>query len=79
MPESLKDCIKSFVISTSIRWLRGEENNHSSMLVNASSYSDTQVSIAEVINDHVVDLGRALKASSGLEEKMLRKVCLTKV
>ena len=45
MPESLKDCIKSFVISTSIRWFRGEENNHSSMLVNASSYSDTQVSI----------------------------------
>ncbi len=73
MPESLKDCIKSFVISTSIRWLRGEENNHSSMLVNASSYSDTQVSIAEVINDHVVDLGRALKASSGLEEKNAEK------
>ena len=57
MPESLKESIQSFVISTSIRWLRGEEKEHSSMLVNASSYTDTQVSIADVIKEFIVDLG----------------------
>ena len=38
------------------------------MLVNASSYTDTQVSIANVIRSYVVDLSYALKASTGLKD-----------
>ncbi len=66
MPDSLKESINSFVIATSIRWLNGEEKEHSSMLVNASSYTDTQVSIADVIKEFTRNLANGLKASTGL-------------
>ena len=66
MPDSLKESIHSFVIATSIRWLNGEEKEHSSMLVNASSYTDTQVSIADVIKEFTRNLANGLKASTGL-------------
>ena len=66
MPDSLKESINSFVIATSIRWLNGEVKEHSSMLVNASSYTDTQVSIADVIKEFTRNLANGLKASTGL-------------
>ena len=73
MPESLRESIHCFVISTSIRWLQGDEKEHSSMLVNASSYTDTQVSIADVIKEYIGDLSLALKASIGLQEDLAIK------
>ena len=50
MPESLRESIHCFVLSTSIRCFKGSKR-HSSMMVNASSYTDTQVSIADVIKE----------------------------
>ena len=73
LPESLRESIHCFVISTSIRWLQGDEKEHSSMLVNASSYTDTQVSIADVIKEYIGDLSLALKASIGLQEDLAIK------
>ena len=70
IPESLKECTYGFIISTSIRWLNGYENEHSSMLVNASSYSDTQKSIADVLWDYVQKISNGLKASTGLKESL---------
>ena len=73
IPESLKECTYGFIISTSIRWLNGYENEHSSMLVNASSYSDTQKSIADVLWDYVQKISNGLKASTGLKESLAEK------
>ena len=78
MPESLRESIHCFVISTSIRWLQGDEKEHSSMLVNASSYTDTQVSIADVIKEFIGDLACSLKHQSGLPEDLQKKSILCK-
>ena len=40
------------------------------MLVNASSYSDTQKSIADVLWDYVQKISNGLKASTGLKESL---------
>ena len=76
LPESLKECINGFIISTSIRWINGYENEHSSMLVNASSYTDTQKSISDVIWDYKEKIMHGLKASSGLEDYLAEKIFL---
>ena len=73
LPESLKECINGFIISTSIRWINGYENEHSSMLVNASSYTDTQKSISDVVWDYKEKIMHGLKASSGLENSLAEK------
>ena len=73
VPESLKDAIKSFIVTTSIRWSEGYKNKHASMLVNASCYSDVQISIAEVINSYKNLIADSLSASSGLEDEYAEK------
>ena len=73
MPESLRESIHCFVLSTSIRWLQGDQKEHSSMMVNASSYTDTQVSIADVIKECTRNLAISLKASTGLPEGLAEK------
>ena len=73
VPESLQNAIKSFIIATTIRWSEGYKNKHSSMLVNASCYSDVQVSIANVINSYKNLVADSLKASAGLDDKKAEK------
>ena len=73
LPESLKECINGFIISTCVRWINGYENEHSSMLVNASSYTDTQKSISDVVWDYKEKIMHGLKASSGLEDYLAEK------
>ena len=43
------------------------------MLVNASCYSDVQVSIANVINSYKNLVADSLKASAGLDDKKAEK------
>ena len=73
IPDSLKECINGFIISTAVKWINGYENEHSSMLVNASSYSETQKSIADVVWDYKEQIMHGLKASSGLIEPLAKK------
>ena len=63
MPDSKS--IHSFVIATSIRWLNGEEKEHSSILVNAQVIPILHF-IADVIKEFTRNLANGLKASTGL-------------
>ncbi len=73
IPKSLQDAIKSYIVATTIRWLEGYKNKHSSMLVNASCYSDVQISIANIVKSYVINLANSLKASAGLDDDKAEK------
>ena len=73
VPKSLQDAIKSYILATTIRWVDGYKNKHSSMLVNASCYSDVQISIANKIERYLIKIADSLKASAGLDDKKAEK------
>ncbi len=73
LPEKLEECIHSFFISTTIKKLEGFEKSHSSMLVNASTYTLVQLSIREVIEYYVKDLASSLKYGDEEKNKALKK------
>lgn len=51
LPDSLKEAIRVFFLSSAIRDIRGEELRHRSMLVNVSRFTDVQGRIAEKVRE----------------------------
>lgn len=66
IPESLKYAIRTFVIATSIRAIRGDANEHSSMMVNVSPWKATQSSVEWLTRDYLRQLRDSIKAYSAL-------------
>lgn len=53
---TLKDAIAWFVVATAIRWQRGQQAEHSSMLVHTTHYKNPHFAFKERIKHHVKDL-----------------------
>jgi hypothetical protein len=51
IPGSMKEAIKSFIISSSIRRLRGQANKHNTMLIHCTRYTDIQNAIGLYVED----------------------------
>ncbi len=49
VPESLKTAIKCFILTCSIRRLRGQGNEHNSMLIHVSRFTNWQAHIKELV------------------------------
>lgn len=56
LPQSLVDAIRSFVVARAIRLVRGQEKKHSSMLVNASRFTDVQRQLRNEIHRKIDDI-----------------------
>lgn len=69
IPESLKEAIRAFVVATAIRALRGDGDEHSTMMVNVSPYKQPQKSVAWEIDDYLKQLKNSVKAYAALEEE----------
>jgi len=50
LPNSLKQALKAFVISSAVRWHRGQENKHNTMLIHCTRYTSVQKSLANLID-----------------------------
>lgn len=61
IPNSMKDAIRTFLISCAIRDLRKEPLKHRSMLINVTRFTDVQKALAEVVNDHLFRLLEDIK------------------
>lgn len=59
LPESLKQAVRSFILARAIRIIRGHGHKHSSMLVNASRFTNVQKQLRNLIHDYVGRLSRA--------------------
>ena len=56
MPQSLEDAIKWFIVATAVRHLRGQSEEHSSMLVHTTHYTQPHFRIQEMIDDYLQPL-----------------------
>ena len=62
IPESLRDAIRAFVLATTIRALRGDADQHSTMMINVSPYKTPQRTTSYVVSDYLNELKHAAKA-----------------
>jgi hypothetical protein len=60
LPFSLKEALRVFVISSAIRWYRGQENKHNTMLIHCTRYNTVQTALAELINEEMSTLRNAI-------------------
>lgn len=70
LPESLLHSIRLFVLTGSIRILRGQENDHNSMLVNVSRFTDIQSEVRVMIHNYISDLKNSVSNYSSLEPEI---------
>lgn len=61
LPESLKDAVRTFVISCAIRISRDDEKKHMSMLVNASRFTGVQQKLRVLIEAYLEDVCSAVE------------------
>lgn len=60
IPNSLKEAIDSFIISSAIRWLRGHSKKHNTMLIHCTRYTNTQNEIGVLVKEYVKVLTREI-------------------
>jgi hypothetical protein len=61
LPESLKQALKTFIISCAARKSRGESTCHNSMLVHITRYTAVQSKLADMINQELIAQRRRLE------------------
>ena len=66
IPETLKDAIRTYILATTIRALRGDAYEHVSMMVNVSPYKAPQRSVAFAIIDYLEQLTDSFKVYGSL-------------
>jgi len=74
LPGSLKEAIRAFILCCAARIVRGQENEHNSMLVHVTRFTAVQSEVAKQVQDELTSLQRRLRygdgnASGKLEEE----------
>jgi Z1 domain len=65
IPPSLTEAIRSFILGCAIRMARGQENEHNSMLIHVTRYTDVQGEVYRQVRDTVTDIKRRLRYGDG--------------
>lgn len=63
IPNSLIEALKAFVISSAVRWHRGQEHKHNTMLIHCTRYNTVQVALAELVDEEMTNLRNAILAN----------------
>jgi hypothetical protein len=66
LPTSLLEALRSFLLATTIRDLRGEGSSHRSMLVNVSRFTAVQDRVATLLDNELKDIQRDIRNFSSL-------------
>ena len=79
LPESLLHAVRIFLLTTTLRDLRGEGPTHRSMLVNVSHYTNVQEQVVGLLHTWLSQMQQDVRNYSQLEGKRLSAtvVCLT--
>lgn len=70
MPPSLQEAIQAFILSCSIRYLRGQQNEHCSMLVHVTRFNSVQQCVSKQIDNYVRHLRQRITRRIGSEEAL---------
>jgi hypothetical protein len=65
LPASLREAIRSFVLSCALRGARGQATAHNSMLVHVTRFTAVQARVAELVAKEVASLRRRLEYGDG--------------
>ncbi len=63
IPNSLNEALKAFIISSAIRWHRGQEHKHNTMLIHCTRYNTVQSALAEMIDEEITNLRNSILAN----------------
>lgn len=76
LPPSLIEALNSFVLATSVRSLRGDGNEHSSMLVHVTRFTNVQTYVSEQIKSYMNVITNKILRKIGDEEiySVLQKI-----
>ncbi len=77
LPNSLVKAIRCFVLSSAIRYARGMENQHNSMLIHVTRFTLVQGQVGDLVQDFVDKMVRRLKfggSGAGSEWHILQKL-----
>ena len=66
LPNSLQTALRTFIIASTIRLARGQVNEHSSMLVNASRFTDVQRQLRNEIHEELEGIKASIRVNSAL-------------
>ena len=62
LPNSLRQALRVFILSSAIRWHRGQENKHNTMLIHCTRFNIVQNALAELVNEELSNLRNAILA-----------------
>ncbi|WP_404453971.1 Z1 domain-containing protein [Virgibacillus necropolis] len=82
LPESLKEAILTFLLSIAIRKLRGQENDHNSMLIHVTRFKDVQHHIYELIKEEMYNVKNLIRygdTSSYKIKDKLKEIWMNKI
>lgn len=68
MPPSLQEAVNAFILACSIRYLRGQQKEHSSMLIHVTRFNSVQQSVHKQVDDYVRHVRQRITRSIGSEE-----------
>lgn len=74
IPESMKEAIRTFTLATTIRALRGDSAEHSTMMINVSPYKTPQKCVSYLVKDYLTQLKNAAKSYSKLPTRVALEV-----
>lgn len=67
LPESLKLAVRTFLVARAIRLARGQIGKHSSMLINASRFTDVQRQLRNEVHALVEQIGSSVRVNGALD------------
>ena len=76
LPSSLRDAIRAFLLTKTIRSLRGQKDKHASMLVNASTFTRVQNILRNRIHDEVNVIIDSLRISGKIDNIADQDPCI---
>jgi hypothetical protein len=68
LPESLHEAIRLFIINIAIRKLRGQENQHNSMLIHVSRFTSIHQQTAIVVDKYITEIKKDLNSFGKLPD-----------
>lgn len=69
LPPSLVEAIDAFLLACAVRRIRGQHNEHSSMLVHVTRYNSVQKEVHRQVDEHVRHLRQRLQRRIGHEQE----------
>ena len=80
LPEDLKTAVAAFLLANTVEDLKGMHNNHRSMLINVSRFTDVQDEVAALVNEYLKDMQSACRNYCMLsQEDALKSVYIQKL